>query len=266
MKRIIILMSLLLMITLQAQAIDFNENKKIENIFKSEDINGTFVVYDSEKDSFIGYNQERGQEQFTPASTFKIFNSLIGLSTGAVNNVDETFYYYDGSKVFLKSWEDDMNLRTAIKISHVPAYKQLAREIGLENMQKNISKLQFGNEQIGSTVDTFWLEGPLKISAVEQAELLSKLASKSLPYPREVQDTVCEITLLDSGDKWELHGKTGWLTANSDPSIGWFVGWIEEDGKVYSFAINMDLDDAEDLPKRQEIAIKSLKAIGLLSK
>ena len=38
------------------------------------------------------------------ASTFKIYNSLIGLHTGAVKDVDEVFYKYNGEKVFLKSW------------------------------------------------------------------------------------------------------------------------------------------------------------------
>ena len=35
-------------------------------------------------------------------------------------------------------------------------------------MKENIEKLDYGNKNIGESVDTFWLEGPLEISSLEQ--------------------------------------------------------------------------------------------------
>ena len=70
-------------------------------------------------------------------SSFKIFNTLIGLENGIVKNVDEMFYYYDGSKVFLDSWAKDSNLRYAIKVSQVPAHKKLARELEKKECKKD---------------------------------------------------------------------------------------------------------------------------------
>ena len=46
--------------------------------------------------------------------------------------------------------------------------------------------------------------------------------------------------------------------------LGWFVGWVNENGKIYSFAINMDTKTAKELPLREKIARESLEAIGLL--
>ncbi|MEG0134743.1 MAG: class D beta-lactamase [Cetobacterium sp.] len=264
-KRIIYYISMLLMIlNVQLHAVNFKNNQQIANIFKNEGIKGTFIVYDVQNNEFIGYNEKRGEQYYPPASTFKIFNSLIGLSTGAVKSVDEIFYHYDGSKVFLESWKNDMSLKKAIKISQVPAYKQLARMIGLKNMQENITKLNYGNEKIGNKIDTFWLEGPLEITAIQQTELLAKLATKKLPYPKDLQNSVCEIIELEKGKDWTLYGKTGWATAKLNPSIGWFVGWVEQNGQIYSFAINMDIKNSSMLPKREEIAKKSLKILGLL--
>lgn len=249
----------------QAQAIEFKNSKEIERIFISEKAKGTFVLYDVEKNTFIGYNKARSEKLYSPASTFKIMNSLIGLETGAVKSVDDIFYKYDGSKVFLESWKKDASLRYAISVSQVPAYKELARRIGLEEMQENIIRLNYGNKNIGKKVDTFWLEGPLKITTIQQTEILAQLAQKKLPYSKENQEAVIDITKLDSGKNWVLHGKTGWATSNLNPSIGWFVGWVEQDGKIYSFAINMDIKDSSELPKREEIAKQTLRVLGLLN-
>lgn len=42
------------------------------------------------------------------------------------------------------------------------------------------------------------------------------------------------------------------------------VGWIEKDGKIYSFAINLDIKEGKDLPKREEMTKESLKALNII--
>lgn len=157
-------------------------NEVMRSIFKTKGLSGTFVVYDLKRDKYDYYDLNRANERFYPASTFKIFNTLIGLENGVVKNVDEVFYYYDGSKVFLDSWAMDSSLRYAIKVSQVPAYKKLAREIGKDKMQEGINRLNYGNKNIGNEIDKFWLEGPLKINAMEQVKLLNLLAQSKLAF------------------------------------------------------------------------------------
>ena len=166
--------------------------------------------------------------------------------------------------MYLESWKADASLRSAIKLSQVPAYKDLARRIGAERMQANIKKLHYGNENIGSKIGTFWLEGPLKISALEQVQLLTKLAQHKLPYPPAAQQQVCDITVLKQTDAYTLHGKTGWATDNIAVPVGWFVGWVEAKGKLYVFALNMDLIDAADLPLSESITLECLRTLKLL--
>lgn len=111
--------------------------------------------------------------RFLPASTFKIPNSLIELSVGAVRSVDEVLPYKGPSQPFVKAWAKDMGRREAISLSNVPIYQELARRIGLDRMRENIVRMDYGNKEVGASVDSFWLSGPLKISAVEQALFLA---------------------------------------------------------------------------------------------
>lgn len=238
------------------------ESPELAALFKNADIEGTFVLYDVNDDSFIGHDETRAKKRFIPASTFKIPNSLIGLSVGAVKNVDEILPY-GGEKQPIASWERDMSLRDAIKISNVAIYQELARRIGLENMQKGVSALHYGNAEIGKTADIFWLEGPLEISAIEQTRFLADLARKKLPFPAEAQEAVRDIIMTEQGGGWTLFAKTG-TVARQRPRVGWWVGWVEKNDRIYSFAINLSMHKSEDADKRAGLGRACLQALGIL--
>ena len=208
-------------------------------------------------------NQARAKVRLVPASTFKIPHSLIGLSVESVKSVDDVLPYGGKPQPF-DAWEHDMGLRQAIALSNVAIYQELARRIGLEKMREYLSLFEYGNEDIGTSVDTFWLQGPLKISAVEQVRFLGRLARSELPVSAAVQESVREIVFLEQGENWRLYGKTGWENALG-PGVGWWVGWVEkEDGRAYAFALNMDIQQASDASKRLELGRASLEALGIL--
>lgn len=246
-----------------AGAAEWKESPEVAGLFRSAGVKGTFVLHDVTAQKHVGCNVNRAEERFVPASTFKIPNSLIGLSVGAVKSVDEVLPYRGHPKPFTKAWEKDMGLREAIVLSNVPIYQELARRIGLERMRDTVSKMDYGNKEVGSTVDTFWLNGPLRISAIEQSRFLARLAQGTLPFPEECQKSVREITQLDRGSGWTLHGKTGWENA-PNPGLGWWVGWVQRDGRVYAFALNMDILKPPDAGKRVELGRASLRTLGIL--
>ncbi len=243
-------------------AAEWIEKKEIEQIFSDADVTGTFVLYDVSADTLTGFNRERANKRYIPASTFKIANSLIGVSTGAVKDVDEILPY-GGGEQFIKAWEKDMSLRDAIVISNVPIYQELARRIGHTRMQENVKKLNYGNQDIGPIVDRFWLDGPLEISAIEQAGFVANLAQEKLEFPIENQQVTGEILEIEKGANWSLHAKTGWQTA-TDPGIGWWVGWVKRSGNIYAFALNIDMNNIEDAPKRIEVGRAALHLLGVL--
>lgn len=253
---------LLALIAAPTLAADWQDSPVIAAEFDKAGIQGTFVLYDVSADRLVGCNKARAAKRFLPASTFKIPNSLIGLSVGAVADVDEVLPY-GGKPQPIKTWERDMGLRDAIGISNVPVYQELARRIGLERMAKGVAEIGYGNGEIGAVADTFWLVGPLEISAMEQARFLARLAKAELPFPTEAQASVREILQLDSGDGWMLFGKTGWASSR-DPAIGWWVGWVEKQGRIYTFALNMDMPQVSDAAKRIELGKACLAALGIL--
>ena len=253
------------LLAVNAFAFNWENSAEIETIFADAGVTGTFVVYDVDNNQFIGYNQQRANIQYVPASTYKIPNSIIALSTGVVSGVDEILPYGGGTHD-MKAWERDMHLADAIKVSNVPIYQYIARQVGMEKMQTYVEKFQYGNMALGDVVDVFWLKGPLKISAVEQTQFLAKLAQGTLPVDAQSQKLVRDITLLEGGQGWALHGKTGWYARGDDPGLGWWVGWIVKDGHIYAFALNLDGEfSTENLEKRVRIGKTSLCALGLYS-
>ena len=248
---------------LTAPARSIQESPELARLFADANVKGTFVLFDRDADTMLVFDAARAQERFVPASTFKIPNTIVGLDAGAVSSVDEVLPYGGKPQPF-KSWEHDMNLRDAIKASAVPIYQELARRTGLERMRAAVRKLGYGNMEVGDVVDRFWLDGPLTISAVEQAEFLARLADGKLPFSEEAIRSAREITLLEKTDAYQLHGKTGWYWPKAGQQIGWWVGWIERDGKTYPFALNIDLNQDADAEKRVPLGGACLKALGKL--
>lgn len=241
-----------------AQSIDLGRS------FNQLGIKGSILIYDLNNKKFYEHNASRNSQAFFPASTFKIFNSLLALETGVIAN-DVAILTWDGIERQIPAWNQDTNIRQAFKNSTVWFYQVLARKIGHERMEKFINQVGYGNRQIGTPeqIDRFWLEGPLRITPREQIEFLQRLYRKDLPFSQRTLDLVQDIMIYERTPDYVLRGKTGWVTSLT-PNIGWFVGYLEQNKNVYFFATNIDIRNDNDTAARIEITRRSLKALGLL--
>lgn len=88
-----LLTAAILLFVSQAHALSWSESPSVDQLFSDAGVTGTFVLYDVTAQHLTGHDQRRASTEFVPASTFKIVNTLIGLSTGAVKNVDEVLPY-----------------------------------------------------------------------------------------------------------------------------------------------------------------------------
>jgi len=262
-KPLLLVAAAVLALPLAASATPWRDEPAVTAMFRNAGVDGTFVLLDERRGELRGHNRERAEQRFSPASSFKIANALIGLSLGAVQSVDEVIPYTGDPNPFMREWLQPMGLRGGMKVSNVPLYQELARRIGLAPMRDAIRRLGYGNEQIGDTVTTFWLRGPLAISAVEQTRFLSGLAHQRLPFPRGAQQQVAEITQVDSGPGWSLHAKTGWQNAPG-AGVGWWVGWVQKGEQITPFALNFAMAGNADAPKREQLGRASLRALGIL--
>jgi len=230
----------------------------MEKAFSERQIDGCFILYNLEKDSAVLYNPARINEAFLPASTFKIPNSLIALETGAISGVDEIIPW-DGIERQIPSWNQDQNLQTAMKYSAVWFYQELARRIGPQRMQDYVTKMHYGNMKAGPVIDTFWLEGDIRITPQQQVEFLKKLINNNLPFKKETMDTVKKILIVDQNDRYIFRAKTGWAARMQD--IGWYVGYIEIDGQTWIFVNNIDIKSDNDATARKDIVKGILDAL-----
>jgi beta-lactamase class D len=239
------------------------ERADLDSVFADNGVAGTFVLYDVAADHVTVVNARRAKTRLVPASTFKIPNSIIALETGAVKDENEIIPYGGKPQPF-KQWEKDMSMREAIALSAVPIYQELARRIGLDRYHQWLPRLDFGNGETGAAVDRFWLDGPLEISAMEEARFAARLAQGTLDASARSQQIVRDIIRLESRDGRVLYGKTGW-SASTNPNIGWWTGWVEHGGNITAFSLNIDMPaGASDVPKRVAIGKTLLGKLRIL--
>ncbi len=233
----------------------------VAEVFRADGVVGTLVVASSDGKVLHAYNDDRSRQRFSPASTFKILNTLIALDAAVVTSKDSPFKW-DGTDRGRPAWNKDQTLESAFKVSCVWCYQEIARSVGLNRYAVALVDTDYGNEQVGDNVDEFWLNGDLRISALEQVEFLNKLVDYSVPYRREHVDIVKGIMLDERTTDYAIHGKSGWT--GPELHVGWYVGFVEKGDDIWLFAMNMRMESAEQASLRKELAIQSLRALGIL--
>jgi beta-lactamase class D len=229
--------------------------------FREAGVSGTLVLYDVGTGDWHVHDRARATRRFLPASTFKIPNSLIALETGVIRDERDTLRW-DGVERRIAGWDRDQDMRAAIEHSTVWFYQELARRIGPDRMRQRLAAIGYGNRDIGGGIDRFWLDGRLRISAVEQIRFVDRLRRGDLPFSPRSIGIVHDILIRDRGDGWVLRAKTGW-SARVQPQTGWYVGWIERDRRPYVFALNLEVRGEQDLAARAGIVNRILRERGL---
>ena len=254
-----------------------NEEKpELKAVFDEYKARGAFVLYDLKQKKYVRYNPARARQRFLPLSTFKIPSSLIALETGIVPN-ENYIFKWSGEKYDIDAWNKDLTFQEALAASCVPCYQQIAREVGEKRMKSFLKKFKYGNRDVSGGIERFWLDGNLRISADEQIEFLKRFYTGKLPVSLRSTEIVKKMLIFDKQPNYTLSGKTGLqlglspagvpkLSIPVSPKLGWFVGYLEQNGSVYFFAMNIESANPPDnfSAARIEITRKILKRIGLL--
>jgi len=216
------------------------QEKAWEKYFAADKVEGCFMLYDNSHHEFKVYNLDRTQQAFLPASTFKIFNALVGLQTGVISDTGMVIKW-DSVTRSVPDWNQDLSMNRAFKVSSVPYFQEVARRIGKDTMQMWLDSIHYGNSKI-SVIDSFWLDNSLQITPDEELGFVKKLYFDGLPFHKTTMQSVRDVMLMEKTPKYLLSYKTGWGIVGSK-QIGWIVGWIEENMHPSFFVLNFESED-----------------------
>lgn len=199
-------------------------------------INGTAVFYSPDKNTYNIYNKEIVNEQISPYSTFKIINSLMGLSQNVVTSSDSKLGY-DGTTYWKEEWNNDITLKEAFKESCVWYYEKIMDSLDKEYVQETLNDLKYGNSDISTWNEddhnTFWISSSLKISPIEQVKVLETIFEGKSSFKAKDVELVKEFMLVENNENYSVYGKTG----SAKNTNAWFVGFLEKESKRTYFAI-----------------------------
>lgn len=219
------------------------EDNSLKQYFDAAGVTGTFGMFDNGQGHFTIYNLKRFRDSaYLPAATFDILQSLVGIQTGVINN-DSSFI----------GEPQPVRVDSAFRLSSTKAFQGLSHRIGKDTLKKWIDSLSYGNKDISSAVDTFWLDNHLTIAADEQLGLVKKLYFDQLPFFPRSQKIVRGMMLRESNSNYQLSYKTGAGVRKDGHAFAWIVGWVEENKHPYFFVLNLDTADVD----------KDLKSSGL---
>lgn len=226
-------------------------------------VSGSFVLFNVNDSQYVYYNKEDASRPSSPASTFKIPNTLIGLETGVI--ADENFMIkWDGVQR-RDIWNQDTDLKMAYKNSTVWYYQELARRVGTVRMKEWVKKINYGNSRTGGEVDKFWLNDTLKISPMQQIDFLTRLSQDKLPFSKRTVDITKKIMIAEDTTNFLLRAKTGWA-GNDERNVGWYVGYIETGKNTFVFANRIETADTTNQAfgkARIDICYSIFKDLGI---
>jgi beta-lactamase class D len=220
-----------------------SEDNSFKTYFDSALVTGSFGLFDNGQSHFTIYNLTRFRDSaYLPASTFTIVSSLIGVQIGVVKD-GTTVIPWDHVVTGSTGCNQDLSMEQAFQQSCVNWFQELARRIGRDTMKKWIDTLGYGNKDMDGPIDSFWLNNRLTITADEELGLVKKLYFDQLPFFQRTQRVVRGMMLMEDNANYKLSYKTGWGFAKDGHSIGWIVGWIEENKHPYFFVLNLGSAD-----------------------
>ena len=246
----------------QQNCIDLRNFISLDSVYKASNLEGTMLIFDAKQNINYCYNSSNFNVRYSPASTFKIFNTLVAFETGIVKDSSTTISW---DKKIRKPdyWNQDLSIKRAFRYSAVWAYQCLAWQAGYANFSKWMKACNYGNANCEGAIDQFWLNDSLRITVDEQLNFLKQLKENKLPFSEKAVRQTKEIMFEEKTSKGNLFAKTGWA-GNDKQDLGWYIGWIENDKQLLYFVqliTSDDLNNSKFAGSRKEISLSILNKL-----
>ena len=246
----------------------YNWNYSSENITQTDlssyfkNYEGSFVLFNSNRDSWIVYDMEHATHRISPDSTYKIYDALWGLEENIITP-QNSLLMWNGKNYPFETWNSNQTLQSAMTSSVNWYFQAIDEQLASTNIRNYIQQIGYGNENVSGRLSTYWLESSLKISPVEQVKLLTKLQNNSLGFSSENINAVKDAICLSSSDAGTFYGKTGTGRVDGQDVNGWFIGYIETADNTYFFATNIGADSDATGGNATEITMSILSDMNI---
>lgn len=244
MKNLFLLFTALILILTGCDNIKESTDDEINFNEYFRGINGCAVFYNPENGKYTYYNKDMCYKEFSPWSTFKIVSAGAALENNIISSADDKMLY-NGENYPFESWNNDLTLKEAYKESCVWYFRQLIDKTGAEIIQKTLNQLNYGNKDISqwegtgekkpSDLNGFWLGSSLKISPVNQIEVLKSIFTDKNCFSVKTLSVLKDIMATENPYEIDLYSKTG-----TGYNQAWFVGFFEQNGSIEYFAVFLD--------------------------
>ena len=107
------------------------------------------------------------------------------------------------------------------------------------------------------------MESSLKISPIEQVELLTQLQNRNLEFAPENVKAVKNAIHISSSSFGDFYGKTGTGRVNGEDVNGWFIGFVESQNNTYFFATNIQSEQRATGSKASDITLSILSDLNI---
>ena len=223
--------------------LSYNPKKPINTIEQNYsdlygDALGCAVIYDTKADIYNVYNQAAITKRIAPCSTCKIYSAINALEQGILTLADNTIEW-DGLSRGIPSWDKNQDLYSAMKNSVNWYFQYLDKTSGANELEEFYKKIGYGNEYIGKDTSYYWNGSALKISPLEQVDLLIKLYNNDFGFKQSNVDIIKNSLFISELNGYKIYGKTGTGKIGSNDVNGWFIGYVEAQDNTYFFAVNI---------------------------
>lgn len=236
-----------------------------------DNLNGAAVIYSPGDNCYQIYNRELALTQRSPCSTFKIISSLTALENGIIGP-ENSERPWSGETFWNENWNKKIAFQEAFQVSCVWYFREIIDEIGKDRMQKELDKLQYGNCDISDweghlntnnnnrALTGFWIESSLKISPIEQTQVMERIFGLQSGYRKETQEQLMQAMSVSEVNAPDvlIYGKTGMGKQQGIVVDAWFTGFADVKEERIYFCVYLGETDGGNVSsaRAKEIAIQ----------
>jgi len=208
--------------------------------FKSKGVDGSILIYDQKKDSWI-FNIESDVKKNTPiGSFFNLPSALIALDLGVITNEPQKYMAWDGVKRYhfgvpKPNWNCNTNLDEALLFKNDWYFQNVSNLVRNKNYAFFLKDLDVTNLDYNIKENYYWHFGNLLSTPEKQLNFLKKLKKQEFPLDKKNQKYLYDQLLLVNNKKYTIHAYETFNVYKGE-RIDWMVGVLETKENIYYFS------------------------------